>query len=284
MRVIDTNDLVPVIEELLIDACVNLNKELVEAFKLALEKEDHPLGREALSILIKNSAIAKEKEIPACQDTGVFVVFIEIGQDVFLTGDPLEAAVNEAAGNACKNGFLRASMVADPLRRANTLDNTPAVLHIKQSQSKKNAEKIKITVLPKGGGSENMSVYKNLLPGSGKEGIKKFVIQSVREAGGKPCPPITLGIGIGGTMDYCTLLSKESLLRPLNRRNKDPFYADFEVELIEEINKLGIGPLGMGGRTSVLDVHIKAYPCHIASLPVAISFQCHSARVKSRVL
>jgi fumarate hydratase subunit alpha len=279
-RVIDSSALVPVISSLIIEACCVLNDDVISALRAALLKEESPYGKDALGVLIKNAGIAKEKQVACCQDTGSCIIFIEAGQEVAWSGIPLRDAVNEGVRRGYGEGFLRKSMAGDPLERVNTGDNTPAILHTEIVTG----DKVKITVLPKGGGCENMSAFTTLLPSAGWEGVKDFALRKVEEAGGKPCPPIILGVGIGGSADYCALLAKKALLRKIGERNKIERYAALELELLEAINKLGIGPLGMGGRISALDVHIEAYPCHITALPVAVCFQCHAARVKTAVI
>ncbi|MDR3301302.1 MAG: fumarate hydratase [Spirochaetaceae bacterium] len=279
-RIIDTCELIPVISHLIIDACNNLNDDQICALQNALQNEESPYGRAALDIIIKNAAIAKTEQIPCCQDTGTCVVFMEIGQEISWKGEPLASAVNEAVARGYTDGFLRKSMVRDPLERINTGDNTPAVLHTEIVSG----DKLSITVLAKGGGSENMNAFTTLLPSGGEEAIRDFVVQTVEAAGGKPCPPLILGIGLGGTMERCALLAKKALLRAVGERNTNPRYAQLEEKLLRTINNLGIGPLGMGGRMTVLDVHIDAYPCHVTALPVALNFQCHAARHKSITL
>jgi fumarate hydratase subunit alpha len=273
-RVINTAELVPIISNLIVDACCSIDDNHISALQSAFQNEESPYGKEALKIIIENAALAKKTVVPCCQDTGVCVVFMDIGQEVSWQGEPLSSAVNEAV--RCGYADLRKS-VADPLDRINTGDNTPAVLHTEIVAG----NRVKITVMPKGGGSENMGAFTTLLPSAGWGGIKNFALKTVEAAGGKPCPPIILGVGIGGTMDYCTLLAKKALLRPAGERNKNKNYADLEIELLTEINNLGIGPLGMGGRCTAIDVHIEYYPCHITALPVALCFQCHSSRYKT---
>jgi len=216
--------------------------------------------------------------VPICQDTGVVVCFLEVGYDVHFDGDVYEA-INEGVRNAYTKGYLRKSVVKHPLDRANTKDNTPAITHIKLVPG----DKIKIHVAPKGGGSENMSLVKMLIPADGVEGIKKLVLETVFNGGGKPCPPIIVGLGIGGNLEKSALLAKEALMREIDDVNQDPILANLEKELLDEINKLGVGPMGFGGRVTCLGVKINAYPCHIASLPIAINIQCHASRHKSFV-
>jgi len=253
---------------------------MVEALQKALEEEISPIGRNILQQLLKNAEIAGEKEIPLCQDTGIAVVFLELGQDVHIEGRNLYEAVNEGVRQGYRTGYLRKSVVEHPLQRRNTGDNTPAVIHVKIVPG----DSLKITVMPKGGGGENVSAVKMLTPSEGVRGIKKFVLDQVAAAGPNPCPPIIVGLGIGGNLEKCALMAKEALLRPPGVRSKFPDIAELEKDLLEEINKLGIGPQGLGGRVTALAVNIEIYPVHIASLPVAININCHCSRHKSIVL
>lgn len=276
-RIIDTEELIPVIAKLCMDACYHLNENVIQALKDAYEKEESPYGKDTLKLLIENSELASKEEMPVCHDTGMAVVMMEIGEQVSWKGRPLVEAVNEGVRKGYIEGYLRKSVLADPLERVNTNDNTPCVLHTEIVPG----DKVKITVMPKGGGSENMGTFTNLVPADGIEGVKEFVIDSVLKAGGKACPPVVVGVGVGGTMEMTTLLAKKALLRPIGSRNPNPLYAKLEEDLLEEINKSGIGPLGMGGRMTAFDVHIESYPCHITSLPVAVNLQCHSVRQAS---
>jgi fumarate hydratase subunit alpha len=230
--------------------------------------------------LLKNADIARSEDVPMCQDTGFAVVFVELGQDVHIEGGALEDAINEGVRRGYTEGYLRKSIVGHPLERVNTGDNTPAVIHLKLVPG----NKMKITVAPKGGGSENMSGIKMLKPAEGVEGVKKFVLDTVKAAGPNPCPPIIVGVGIGGTFEKCALLAKEALLRPVGTPSHRPEIARLERELLDEINSTGIGPQGLGGRFTALAVHIEIYPVHIASLPVAVNINCHASRHKEIVL
>ena len=212
--------------------------------------------------------------MPICQDTGVAVFFADVGDKVYIDGDGLEAAIHEGTRRGYKKGALRMSMVKDPLRRQNTGDNTPAIIHYNMVKG----ERLILHFCPKGGGCENMSRLAMLTPGEGKKGVIDFVLETIRTGGGKPCPPLIVGVGLGGNFEYSALLSKRSLLRTIGERNEDPYFADFEDELLEKINALGIGPMGLGGVSTALDVFIDSSPCHIASLPVAVNIQCHAAR------
>lgn len=279
MRVINSKDITSAIKKLSIEANYFINEDVLKALEKSYNCEESPVGKEILSQIIKNNKIASEKCMPICQDTGVAVVFVELGQDVHVEGD-INKAINEGVREGYKEGYLRKSMVENPLYRKNTEDNTPAVIHIKIVPG----DKIKLTLAPKGGGSENMSKIKMLKPLEGKDGVKKFVLDTISEAGGNPCPPTIVGIGIGGTFEKAALMAKEALLRPIDDKNSNPKIATLEEELLKEINNLGIGPMGVGGRTTSLSVKINTYPCHIASLPVAININCHASRHKSIVL
>lgn len=280
MKVIKYEKIVEEVKNMCIKATHELKPDVVEALKRAYEKEESAFGKEILSQLLKNIEVAKEDSKPLCQDTGFAVLFVELGENVKIKGGSLKDALIEGVRKGYTEGYLRKSIVEDPLRRKNTGDNTPPVIHFDIVKG----DKLRIVFEPKGGGSENMSASKMLLPGEGKEGIKKFVIETVKKAGSNPCPPVVVGIGIGGTFEYCAFLAKKATIRPLGERHPDPFYAQFEEELLEEINKLGIGPMGLGGRITALDVHIETYPCHITSLPVAVNIQCHSDRREEVIL
>lgn len=279
MRVINSKDITSAIKKLSIEANYFINEDVLKALEKSYNCEESPVGKEILSQIIKNNKIASEKYMPICQDTGVAVVFVELGQDLHIEGD-INKAINEGVRQGYKEGYLRKSMVENPLYRKNTEDNTPAVIHVKIVQG----DKIKLTLAPKGGGSENMSKIKMLKPLEGKEGVKKFVLDTISEAGGNPCPPTIVGIGIGGTFEKAALMAKEALLRPIDDKNSNPKIATLEEELLREINNLGIGPMGVGGRTTSLSVKINTYPCHIASLPVAININCHASRHKSIII
>lgn len=252
----------------------------MEAFKKAQEEEISLTGKGILQDLIVNAEIACEEQAPMCQDTGYAVIFLELGQDVRIEGGDLYEAINEGVRKGYTEGYLRKSIVGHPLERKNTGDNTPAVIHTKIVPG----DKLRIIVAPKGGGSENMSAIKMLRPADGVEGVKKFVIDTVKAAGPNPCPPIVVGVGIGGTFEKAAMLAKEALLRELGEKSKYPDIAKLEEELLSEINKLGIGPQGLGGKTTALGVHIEIYAAHIASLPVAVNLNCHAARHKEVTL
>ncbi|MEO0131855.1 MAG: fumarate hydratase [candidate division WOR-3 bacterium] len=280
MREIKYQDIVDTVARLCIEANCIIGEDVVDAFKRALQLEESPTGRDILKQLIENTEIAKNEMIPACQDTGTAVVFVELGSDVRITGGELFDAINKGVAKGYTEGYLRKSIVADPLRRKNTGDNTPAVIHTEIVSG----DRLKITVAPKGGGSENMSEVKMLTPAHGWEGIKKFVVDRVLRSKANPCPPIIVGVGIGGNFEKVAYLAKKALLREIGSVHPDPFYAEKEKELLEEINKTGIGPQGFGGRMTALAVFIETYPCHIASMPVAVNINCHAARHKTAVL
>lgn len=268
------------VERLFLEASTDLGKDVLGAIRKAASAEKTDLGRFALERIIENARVAREECLPLCQDTGMAVVFLEIGQDVHVTGGNLHDAVQEGVRRAYRKGHLRKS-ICDPLSRLNTGDNTPAVIHTEVIPG----NRIRIMVMPKGGGSENMSSVSMLLPAAGIEGIRKLIVNRVSEAGPNPCPPTIVGVGIGGTIEQAALLAKKALLRPLGRRNRrDRRLAKLEAETLKEINNLGIGPQGYGGKTTSLAVHVEMMPCHIASLPVAINIQCHAARHKEAVI
>ena len=274
MREINTGEITDMVSRLCMEANYCLNMDIEEALQKSLAAEESPAGRSVMESMLENSAIARAEKIPICQDTGMTVIFIEIGTDVHITGGDPEKAINEGVRRGYRTGYLRKSVVRDPVNRINTDDNTPAVIHY----SLTNGDKIKITAAPKGFGSENMSALKMLTPSQGIEGIKKFIIDTVSAAGANPCPPIIVGAGIGGTMEKCALLSKKALLRPVGSGNRNLFWNNVEQELLEKINCLGIGPAGFGGRTTALAVNIETFPTHIAGLPVAVNIGCHVTR------
>lgn len=279
MREISAEEITAAITKLVKEANYFLGEDVLKALRQGLEEEESPVGKEIFEQILENNRIAAEEEVPICQDTGMAVIFLEIGNEVYINGNIYDA-VNEGVRIGYKEGFLRKSIVRSPLDRVNTGDNTPAVIHTKIVPG----DRLKIIAAPKGGGSENMSIVKMLKPADGVEGIKKLVLKTVTEAGANPCPPIILGIGIGGSFEKAALLAKEALLRPLDDKNLEPEVARLEEELLQEVNKLGIGPQGMGGTRTALAVKINTYPCHIASLPMAINLNCHVARHKEITL
>ena len=281
MRELNVSEVTDVVTRLCIDSNYYLPEDVKKALETARENEESELGREILGDIIENAEIARKNDVPICQDTGLAVFFIELGQDVHFAGGDLNSAIDEGVRRGYKDGFLRNSTVDDPFMvRKNVGDNTPAITHIKIVPG----DKVKITIAPKGGGSENMSALGMLTASDGVEGIKKFVIESIDKAGSNPCPPIIAGIGIGGTVEKVTLLAKQALLRTIGEHNPNPVVAKLEKELLEEINDLGIGPQGFGGRTTALAVNIETFPAHIASMPVALNLQCHVARHKEAIL
>jgi len=279
MREIHVDSIVAAVKDLCIKANIELGEDVLKAFDRALENEPSPIGREILERLKENAQIARTEQIPICQDTGVAVAFVELGQDVHIVGGTLKEAIEEGVRQGYRDGYLRKSM-CHPFTRQNTGDNTPAVVHIDLVPG----DNLKIILAPKGGGSENMSRVTMLTPAVGVEGVKEYVVQRVRESGANPCPPIIVGVGIGGTFEMAALLAKKALLRTIGSNNPDPELDKLEKEWLEEINCLGIGPQGLGGRTTCLAVHIEMMPCHIASLPVGVNIQCHAARHKEIVL
>ena len=279
MRNIEAGRITEVVRRLSIEANCFLPADVQRSICANCDCEQWPQAKEILSQIIENYEIAAEKHQPICQDTGVACVFLKIGQDVHITGD-LTEAVNEGVRRGYSEGYLRKSVVGDPLRRVNTGDNTPAMLYTEIVPG----DQIEITVAPKGFGSENMSQIKMLRPSDGIEGVKQFVCRVVEEAGPNPCPPIVVGVGIGGTFDKAAYLAKKALMRSIDERNADSFYAQLEEELLHEINALGIGPQGFGGATTALAVNIEAFPTHIAGLPVAVNINCHVTRHKTEVI
>lgn len=263
--------------------CIRANKELpediVRAMKTAVKDEPWPLAKSTLGVLCENINAAAELDLPVCQDTGLACVFAELGQDVHIEGDFTDA-VNEGVRRGYAEGYLRKSVVCDPLRRVNTGDNSPAAITVELVPG----EELKLTVIPKGFGSENMSRLAMLKPADGVEGVKRFVVETVKAAGSNPCPPIVIGLGIGGTFDKAAALAKHALLRPIDQPNADPYYAGLEKELLETINALGTGPQGFGGRTTALGLNIETMPTHVAGLPVAVNISCHVTRRASIVL
>ncbi len=279
MRTIEASLITQTVKRLCIEANCHLTPDLRQRIEACRGLETWPQAREILDRIIENYTIADEQSLPVCQDTGLACVFLTIGQEVHIEGN-LEEAVNEGVRQGYRDGYLRKSVVRDPLDRVNTGDNTPAFLYYDLVPG----DKLEITVAPKGFGSENMSQIKMLRPSDGLQGVKDFVLQVVEEAGPNPCPPIVVGVGIGGTFDKAAYLAKKALLRPVDQRNPHPFYAQLEETLLAEINALGIGPQGFGGRTTALAVNIEQLPTHIAGLPVAVNINCHVTRHRSEVL
>ena len=277
---IDVKRIENVVARLSVEANKVLPESLIDSICAACKQESNSLGKDILSDIILNTKAAKELDIPVCQDTGMAVVFLEIGQDVHFTGGDLETAVNRGVAKGYTEGLLRKSVVGDPLNRVNTEDNTPAIIHTKIVPGRN----VKITVAPKGFGSENMSKVKMLTPAAGRDGVIDAVLEIVKTAGSNPCPPMVVGVGIGGDFEQCALLSKKALCRDINTPNPNSFYSDLEKELLEKINKLNIGPQGFKGDTTALAVNIEYAPTHIAGLPVAVNIGCHVTRHKTEVL
>ena len=279
MRSIDSKVIEDTVARLCIEANLRLPPDVINAIESAEKAEPWDGAKRILSLLGDNVRIASEKTLPVCQDTGMACVFVELGQDVHIDGD-FEEAVDNGVRRGYGEGYLRKSVVCDPLRRVNTGDNTPALLTVKLTRG----DKMRITVMPKGFGSENMSALKMLKPADGVEGVKNFVLDTVEKAGANPCPPIIVGVGIGGSFDKAAYLAKHALLRPVNEPNPDEYYAALERELLDKINALGIGPQGFGGKTTALAVLIEAMPTHVAGLPVAVNISCHATRRASASL
>ena len=276
MREIEASRIAEEVARLCMEANFELEDDVQKALEKAHDAEESPVGREVLRQIIENSGIARSERVPMCQDTGLAVIFVEIGQDVHITGGDFEGAINEGVAKGYTEGYLRKSALADPVRGGNTGDNTPAVIHTTIVPG----DTLKLWVVPKGGGSENMSRIAMMKPADGVEGIKRFVVENVKAASGNPCPPIIVGIGIGGTFERCAQLAKRALLREIGSTHPDEFYAALEAELLEMVNDTGVGPMGLGGRTTALAVHIEVAPRHIASFPVSMNINCHAARHK----
>lgn len=280
MREVNVALITDTVKRLSIEANYFLGADIKESLEKSRKEETYELAGQVLDKIILNSEIACKEKMPMCQDTGMACVFLEIGQDVHFVGGNLEAAINEGVRRGYEDGFLRKSVVDDPIRRVNTKDNAPAVIYYDIVDG----DKVKITLAPKGFGSENMSKIGMLKPSDGLEGVKNFVIETVKAAGPNPCPPMVVGVGIGGTFDKAAYLAKKALIRPINTSNKDEFYKALEIELLEKINKLGIGPQGFGGKTTALGLNIETYPTHIAGLPVAVNINCHATRHKEAII
>lgn len=274
MRIINSEEITKTVRDMCIKANCHINSDIKCALENSVKTEKSDISKGVLNNLLKNAEIAHEKEVPICQDTGMAVFFVEIGSEVFVEGDTITDAINKGVSLGYTEGYLRKSVVCDPLKRVNTKDNTPAVIYYDFVKG----DKIKITFAPKGFGSENKSGLKMLNPSDGVDGVIDFVIETVRKAGANPCPPMVIGVGIGGTMDKAAQIAKKALMRDINISNTNPFYADMEKTLLEKISKLGIGPQGMGGTTTALAVNIEIYPTHIAGLPVAVNVNCHATR------
>ena len=280
MREIDVSRITDAVKRMCISSNYHLPADIRQAIGTALAREDGSIARGILEQLVENEKMASEREIPICQDTGMACVFLEVGQDVHFTGGNLYDAVHEGVRLGYTEGYLRKSVERDPVRRGNTGDNTPAMI----TTDIVPGDRLKITVAPKGFGSENMGALKMLKPSAGLEGIKDFILETVEQAGPNPCPPIVVGVGIGGNFDHVALLAKKALLRPVTTRHPDPFYAALEEELLDRINALGIGPQGFGGRATALGVNIETLPTHIAGMPCAVNISCHVTRHETEVI
>ncbi len=279
MREIDAQQITATVKKLCIDANLYLGEDVLAAFERGERMEESPVGKEIFQQLKENARIAREEKVAMCQDTGLAVVFVEVGQDVHVTGGDFNQAIHEGVRQGYKEGYLRKS-ACHCFSRSNTKDNTPAVIHLEMVPG----DKIKITVAPKGGGSENMSTVNMMTPSEGIEGVKKRVVEWVRQAGSNPCPPVVVGVGLGGTFERTALMAKKALLRPLGQKNPDPELAALEEDLLTRVNNLGIGPQGLGGRITALAVNVEMIPCHIASFPLAVNINCHAHRHKEAVI
>ncbi|HUV35931.1 MAG TPA: fumarate hydratase [Patescibacteria group bacterium] len=276
MREIKASAITEAIARLSMEANYELEDDVQKSLEAAYEREESPAGKEVLRQILENSKIARTERMPICQDTGLAILFVEMGQDVHVVGGDFETAVDAGVRKGYTDGYLRKSVLADPVRGGNTGDNTPAIVHLRIVPG----DKLAIYVVPKGGGSENMSKIAMMKPADGLEGVKRFVTESVRTASGNPCPPIVVGVGIGGSFERCAYLAKKALLRPIGSVHADPFYTDLEKELLMLVNDTGVGPMGLGGRVTALAVHVETAPRHIASFPVAVNMNCHAARHK----
>ena len=280
-RELSCPDIAETVSRLCVEANYYLGDDVIDALRRARADEISPVGQDVLDQLLDNAVVAREEGLPLCQDTGLAVVFLAVGQEVHIIGGDLYQAINEGVKRGYDEGYLRKSIVDQPFSaRGNTKDNTPAVIHCQIVPG----DSLEITVVPKGGGSENMSALGMLKPADGRQGVVDFVTRTVERAGANPCPPTIVGVGVGGTAEKAMLLAKQSLLRPVGQPSPDPYVAQLEEDILERVNRLGIGPQGLGGRTTALAVHVETHPCHIASLPVAVNIQCHSARHKQATL
>lgn len=280
VKTINVGEITRIVKEMCIEANVNLAPDVTKALQSYEETEKSPIGKQILRDLITNIEVAREKQMPICQDTGMAVLFVEYGQDIQFVGGYIEEALNEGVRQGYNEGFLRKSVVSDPLRRVNTKDNTPAVIHYQIVPG----EQLKITFAPKGFGSENMSRSKMLTPSEGRQGVVDFVLETVDLAGPNPCPPIVIGIGIGGTLEKAAIIAKKATAREVGLHHPDPYYKELELELLKRVNGLGIGPQGLGGNTTAIGVHVETYPTHIAGLPVVVNINCHASRHLTRYL
>ncbi len=280
MKEISVDRIIQAVREMCIEANCNLNADVRCALERGLAEEENPIAKTMLTDILKNAEIAGNQQMPICQDTGMAVFFLKLGQEVHITGGLLADAINEGVRQGYRDGYLRKSVVQDPVRRGNTGDNTPAVIHLELVEG----EELEITLAPKGFGSENMSAIKMCKPSEGIDGIIDFVVETVRKAGGNPCPPLVVGVGIGGTFEKCAALAKSALLRDVDSQNPDPYYAELEEILLAKINQLDIGPQGFGGKTTALGVNVETFPTHIAGMPCAVNINCHVTRHITKTL
>jgi fumarate hydratase subunit alpha len=280
MREIHVDQITAAVRDMVMDACVNLGPDMVRALGGATKTEKSPLGLAVLNEILENADLARAERIPMCQDTGTAVFFVDVGQDVHVGGGGLHDAINEGVRRGYRDGYLRASIVANPLTRVNTKDNTPAVIHVDLVPG----DRLTIAFTAKGAGSENMGRLQMLKPSDGKEGVTRFVLETIRLAGPNACPPLVVGVGIGGSFDKVASLAKHAIMREVGQPSHDPETAAYERELLEQANQLGLGPQGMGGTTTALAIHVETYACHVASLPVAVNIQCHANRHREVVL
>lgn len=280
MRKVDVKEIIGAVKEMCISANYNLGQDVLDAFEKSKKNEESPVGKGIIENLIENAKIAKDNQVPMCQDTGMAVVFVELGQEVQIVGGNITDAINEGVRQGYKEGYLRKSVVEDPLMRKNTGDNTPAIIYYDIVAG----NNIKITIAPKGFGSENMSKTKMLKPSDGIKGVEDFIVETVSEAGPNPCPPIVVGVGIGGTLDKATYMAKKALLRPIGSQSNLEHIKEMEENLLKRINSLGIGPQGLGGTTTALAINIEVFATHIAGLPVAVNINCHASRHEERII
>ncbi|HLA36836.1 MAG TPA: fumarate hydratase [Candidatus Brocadiales bacterium] len=280
MRRIEADTITQAVERLCMEANYFLGQDVIDALERSLKGEESPTGQQILRDILENARIGREELSPICQDTGFTIAFVELGQEVEVVGDSLDEAITKGVAQGYTKGYLRASIVQDPLRRMNTKDNTPPVIHVEVVPG----DRLRLTVMCKGSGCENMSRFAMLTPAQGRKGVVNFVVETVLKGGGRPCPPLIVGVGLGGTFDQAAYIAKRSLLRPVGSHHAEAHIKELEEELLEEVNATGVGPQGWGGRTTALAVHVETYPCHIASLPVAVNIECHSHRLKTTIL
>ena len=280
MRQIEADTITQAVERLCMEANYFLGQDVVDALEQSLKREESPTGQQILRDILENARIGREELSPICQDTGFTVAFVELGQEAEVVGGSLDEAITKGVAQGYTKGYLRASIVQDPLRRINTKDNTPPVIHVEVVPG----DRLRLTVMCKGSGCENMSRFAMLTPAQGRKGVVNFVVETVLKGGGRPCPPLIVGVGLGGTFDQATYIAKRSLLRPVGSHHTEAHIKELEEELFEKVNATGVGPQAWGGRTTALAVHVETYPCHIASLPVAVNIECHSHRLKTTIL